>query len=215
MKKEEGVHIFVAWLVFIALTGFGAALAGKWDAIPEIMIFTAIILLAAVGCRKIMARLLDADVEHEIWKVDRYGFKPHEHFKDPVPTGIIAPLAISFFSLGLLKAPTLLTYESRPLLRRAARRFGYYSHSEMTEWHNGLIGAAGILGVLILTIVFYTYSLEPYALLATAYAFVNMIPLSKLDGTQILFGSRVLWAILACITLLFTFYALLILANTM
>ena len=39
---------------------------------------------------------------------------------------------------------------------------------------------------------------------------VVMVPFSKLDGTQIYFGSRVLWSILAVMTLICTMYALLL-----
>jgi hypothetical protein len=78
----------------------------------------------------------------------------------------------------------------------------------MTDWHNALIGAAGIVAVLILSIISY---LIPWSdslwRLSAYYAFWNMIPLSNLDGTQIFFGSRVLWSTLAIVVAIFTVYA--------
>ena len=106
---------------------------------------------------------------------------------------------------------TILTYNTTALKRRAAKRFGYYSFAEMTDWHNALIGAAGIIVMLLLSFVSYWIpTLEPLARLAAFYAFFNMIPFSKLDGSQIYFGSRILWYALAIITLIFASYALLL-----
>ena len=160
-----------------------------------------------------MANALDSDVEHEIWKVSRYGLGQRQHLKREIPAGIIFPLLLSVFSLGFIKFPALLTYESRALQRRAAKRFGFYSFTELTEWHNGIIGAAGIISVLLVGIIIYflPYNWEYFSKLAAYYALVNMIPISKLDGTQIFFGSRVLWTTLTLITLIINAYALSIL----
>jgi Zn-dependent protease len=78
----------------------------------------------------------------------------------------------------------------------------------MTDWHNALVGAAGIIAILLVAFISYWYAgLETLSKFATFYAFSNMIPFSKLDGSQIFFGSRVLWATLSIITLIFTAYA--------
>ncbi|MEK6892831.1 MAG: hypothetical protein AABX07_01380 [Nanoarchaeota archaeon] len=210
MKKQEILQITAAILVLTAVSGFQYAINSDWLGVLNFFIFSAILIMVAVFSKKSMARILDADVEHEIWQVSRYGFKPSWHLKKEIPGGIIFPIFFSIFSLGLFKVPTLLTYETTALKRRAARRFGYYSFTEMTEWHIAIIGAAGTLAVLILSAIMYFYGSENFAILATLYAFFNMIPISKLDGTQIFFGSKVLWTILAVLTLIFTFYALVI-----
>jgi hypothetical protein len=173
--------------------------------------YSAIIILVAVISRKIVALHYDASVEHEIWQWQRYGYKEHMKLKNPVPMGIIFPLLFSVFTLGLLKITTFLTYETHALKRRAAKRVGYYSYTEMTEWHNAIIGATGIFAVLILAALAYILpfqGVEMLAALASYYAFWNLLPVSKLDGTQIFFGSRVLYIFLAIITLIFTAFSL-------
>jgi Zn-dependent protease len=93
---------------------------------------------------------------------------------------------------------------------RAAKRFGFYSYSELTDFHNALIGAGGIIALLILSFISYFPGFEYLSRIAAFYAFWNMIPISKLDGTQIFFGSRALWTALAIITIIFTAYALIL-----
>jgi Zn-dependent protease len=172
----------------------------------------AIIIIVNIAAKKAMAFALDSDVEHETWKWSRYGLKPHQHLEKEVPAGIILAVILSILSLGAVKFMSFLTYETRALKHRAAKRFGYYSYTEMTDWHNGLIGAAGIVAVLILSVVLYFIggSNDYLWRFAAYYAFWNMIPISKLDGTQIFFGSKILYAAIGIITLIFTGYALLL-----
>ena len=91
--------------------------------------------------------------------------------------------------------------------RRAAKRFGNYSFTGLTENHIALIGAAGIVFALLLSVVIYflPFNLEYFAIIAAFYAFFNMIPISKLDGAQIFFGSLTLWVALALIVCVFLF----------
>ena len=78
----------------------------------------------------------------------------------------------------------------------------------MTDWHNALVGSAGIIAILFLSfVVYWVPQLGGLSKVAAFYAFSNLIPFSKLDGAQIFFGSRVLWATLSIITLIFTAYA--------
>ena len=209
MRSKEFTSIVAAIIILTAVGGFSFALDSNWAMIPLVLLFSAIIIFLFVFSKKLVAYLLDADVEHEIWSIYRYGFKPGWHFERPIPTGIILPLFFSLFSLGVVKLTSVLTYETRALKSRMAKRFGFYSYSEMTDWHNGLIGASGIISLLILAIVasFIPLNVEYLAKLAIFYAFWNLIPISNLDGSQIFFGSRILYSILAVITLIFTVYA--------
>ena len=152
--------------------------------------------------------MLDSSVEHRLWYVYRTGFRPKQHFKREMPFGLIVPLVLAALSVGVLKVMTILTYETRALKHRAAKRHGFYSYTEMTDWHNGLIGAAGIVALLLVSFLAYFPGLEYLSKMAAYYAFWNMLPISKLDGTQIFFGNRVLWTVLGVITLIFSFYAL-------
>ena len=210
MKLNEFVNILIAVLILTIVSGFSFALDSKWTAISQLFLFSLIVIFVSVFAKKFMAYLLDADVEHTIWKASRWGYKQHQHLKKEIPAGVIFPLFLTLFSLGWIKFTALLTYEARALKRRAARRFGFYSYTELTEWHNALIGAAGIISVFIIIIITYFLPFagaDYLAKIAAYYALCNLIPLSKLDGAQIFFGSRVLYTTLAVITLIFASYA--------
>ena len=81
----------------------------------------------------------------------------------------------------------------------------------MTEWHNGVIGAAGLVAVLLLSFISYFPGFELLTKLAAFYAISNMLPISNLDGTQIFFGSRILYITMLIITAIFFLYAAILL----
>jgi len=210
MNTRELLHIFAAVILFTVVGSFSFLIESDWRMLPEIFVFAAIIISVSIFAKKWMANALDTDVEHELWQVSRYGIKLHQKLKNPIPGGLIFPLVFSIFSLGLIKFPVFLTYEATALKRRAAKRFGFYSFAELTEWHNSVIGAAGIVALFLVAIIAYflPFNLEYLSKLAVYYALCNLLPLSKLDGTQIFFGSRVLWTTLIVIALIFAVYAL-------
>lgn len=212
-SKGELIHILIAILVFGFVIGFRYIIEEKWILLPVSLIFAALILGLNILAKKLTARALDSDVEHSIWTMRQYGIKPRWKFRYEMPMGIILPLLFTFFFLGTVYITTILSYEARALKRRVAKRFGYYSYSELTDFHNGLIGASGILIVLLLAFIAYFLpfaNAELLSKMAVFYAFWNMVPFSKLDGTQIFFGSKVVYAVLAIITLIFTLNFLLI-----
>jgi len=208
MELKEIKNLLAAFIVLSIVAGFSFALKSDWNGFAYACVFSLVILFVAVSSKKIMAFWLNADVVHEIWQFQRYGFKPHWRLKKPIPGGIILPLFLSLFSLGFFKFPIILNYETVASKYRAAKRFGFYSFTEMTEWHNSLIGAASIVSMFVLAILAYFFDFGYLAGLAAYYAFANMVPISKSDGSQIFFGSRVLYAILAVISIIFLGYAL-------
>lgn len=212
ITKKEGLHLLAAWIVLSLVIGFSSIISKNYENLAKSFLFALVILAVVVYARKGVARLLDCDAEHEIWLVKRYGIRAHDYFKDGALAGVIIPLVISIATLGYIKFMSVIMFEARALKYRAAKRFGFYSFVEITEWHNAIIGAGGILAVLLLAVVAYLlpFNLEPLARLAAYYAFWNMLPISKLDGTQILFGSKILYAVLAIVTTIFAAYALLL-----
>lgn len=209
MATKEFFHILAGVIILTAVSSFTFILRKEFYMPGAIFIFSVIIIGIHVISKKLMAYSLDANAEHSIWSVSRYGFKPTNYFKKNVPAGIIAPIFFTIISLGLIKPLAILTYETQALKVRASKRFGFYSYTEMTDWHNGLIGAVGIASVLLISFISY-FGFEYMSRMAAFYAFWNMIPISNLDGTQIFFGSRVLWITLGVITVIFTAYALLL-----
>lgn len=211
MKNSELLQIFIAIITLSIVTGFNSISHLDYNSLGLAIIFSTIIILANVFGKEIMANKLDAGVEHSIWQWKRYGIHPISHLKKSISAGVIFPIFISVISLGSVKLMTILSYETRALKRRASRRFGPFSFTEMTDSHTALIGASGIVAVLLVSFLgYWIEGFENLSRLAAFYAFYNLIPFSKLDGTQIYFGSRVLWSTLAIITLIFTSYALLL-----
>lgn len=207
-KLIEFKHILAAIVTLTIVISFSFALQGHWNLVAQSLLFAVIIIVVHVFSKKFVASLLDADVTHEIWSFSRYWFRPQDYFKKKIPSGIILPLFFTIFTLGKLKVMTFLTYETRALKVRAAKRFGFYSYTEMTDWHNGLIGIFGIISILTLSFLSYLLGYEYLFKIAVYYAFFNILPIGKLDGSQIFFGSKILWATLATIILILTGYAL-------
>lgn len=210
MAKQELVHVLVAILLLFVVAGASFVIIDDYVSLSKVLVFSFLVIGVHVLAKKGAARVFDSTVEHRIWHVYRYGLKEKSHFKKEIPFGVILPLIFSLFSLGFVQVMTFLTYETRALKYRAAKRFGFYSYTEMTDWHNGLIGAAGIVALLLLSLISYFPNLEYLSKIAAYYAFWNMIPVSDLDGTQIFFGSRIIWTVLALTTLVFVFFALML-----
>lgn len=208
MADYEFANIFAGVLLMFIVSALGFVIQGDAALTAQAFVFSFIVIGVPVLVRKFVAYSLDASVKHRVWNVFHYGVKPGMHFKKEVPFGLIIPLFFSLISLGLVKIMTFITYETRALKYRASKRFGFYSYTEMTDWHNGLIGASGIVSVLLVSLIGYLAGFEYLTKLAAFYAFWNMIPVSKLDGTQIFFGSKILYSVLAVITIIFTLYGL-------
>lgn len=212
LSEYEILHIILAILILSIVIGFEFLISKTLNMIPIAILFATIIISLNILAKKLTAHMLDADVEHKIWSTS---MKPRKHnrMRNEFPAGIVFPLLFSFLSLGFFKLTSILTYETRALKHRAAKRFGHYSFTEMTDFHNALIGAAGIIVLLILSFVSYFLpfnNLELLSKVISYYVFFNLLPISNLDGTQIYFGSRVLYLVLASITLIFTVYSLLL-----
>lgn len=211
METRELLHILAAIIILFVVISFATAIKGLWQQVPQLLVFAIIITLVPIIIKKAVALYYDARLEHEILFWQRYGFKPHWKLAKPIPLGIILPLFVTVFSLGIVKLMTFLSYESYALKRRAAKRHGYYSYTEMTDWHNGLIGASGIVSLLALSLISYFFPFQGADLLSRLsayYAFWNTLPFLKLDGAQIFFGSRIIYTILGIIVLIFLSFAL-------
>jgi len=213
MVRSEFFHVLAAIILFSTVAGLSFILQKSYFLMYQVFIFVIVIIGINVLTKKFTANLLEVDIEHKIWNWRRYGLKRTAIFKKPVPAGIIFPLLIAILSGGIIKLTTFLTYETRALKAKAFKQIGPSRYAGMTDWENGFIGATGIAAVLLLALIAYFLpyqNFEYLSKLAIYYAFFNLLPISKLDGTQILIGSRVVWTILATITIIFTAFALLI-----
>ena len=210
MKKREITDIIIAFVVLTIVIIIEPIINSNQYLILQAPFIAIVILTITILSKRIFAYFIETDVEHELWRVQRFGFKTHRHLKKPAPLGAILPLFLTLITLGSFKCTTLLTYEAKALKTRAAKRHGHYSFAELTDRHNALIGAVGVVSLLALSMVAYLVNLEYLTKIAIYYAFFSMLPIAKLDGAQIFFGNRTLYAVLGIITLLFTAFAILI-----
>ena len=94
----------------------------------------------------------------------------------------------------------------KPTVARAAKRHDFYSYSELTEWHVGLIPAAGIIFTLMLAFIAYLFDIGELGRIAIYFACFNMIPIGNLDGAKIFFGSKTLYfSLLAVVVISFSY----------
>jgi len=206
MKQKELIMI----LLVIVILGFTTSLIKTTQAFLYALISIAIIICLNIFAKKIVSSYLDSEIEIKLWEIKRYGFKPHKKLKRRFPAGAFFPIILVFFTFGYVKFMGSLIFDVKAKIHRAAKRHGLYIFSEMTEYHIGLIAAAGIAINLIAAVIGYLVGYSEFARLSIWFAFSNMIPISDLDGNKIFFGSKVIWAFLAAITLIGAGYALLL-----
>lgn len=203
LNKKEIVCILLA----IVILGFSMSLWKGLSGILYTMLAISVLLAVNIVAKKIMAYYLESEAEIRLWEVQRYGFKPSRYFKKPFPAGALFPIVSSLLSMGYVVWLASLVFEVKAKVYRAAKRHGLYSFSEMTEYHIGLIAAAGIFANLIIAVVGYLINQPEFAKLNIFFAFFNMLPLSDLDGNKIFFGSLILWSFLASVVLIGMVYA--------
>ena len=196
-KKELSV-----FGITVLILGFTLALTDLRNLFLISLIYIFIIILVNIVFKKVAAFYWDTEIEIKHWEIERYGIKPHHHFRKPLQIGLIIPIILKILTLGWLNWTAALTFEVKGKTYRAARRHGIYSFSEVSEAQIGYIAAIGILGTLLGGLLGYLLGFEEFAKLSIGYAFFNMIPISILDGNKIFFGNLTLWNFLAIIVLL-------------
>lgn len=169
-----------------------------------------LVIIINILAKKVSAFFLDSEIEINLWEIKRFGFRAHHHFKKPMPAGVLFPIIITTLTYGYVYWFANLVFDVKKKIYRAARRWGLYTFSEITEYHIGWIAAWGIIANLVFAVIGYMLGFEEFARLNIYFAFFNLIPLSDLDGNKVFFGSMVLWSLLAAITLIFLGYTFLL-----
>lgn len=180
-----------------------------------------LVILINIAAKKISAFFLETEIEVKLFELKRYGLlgalsteyireHPSKKFKSPIPLGVILPLIVTVITWGNIYWLASLVFDVKKKVYRAARRWGLYTFSEITEWHIGWIAAWGIIANLFFALVGYLTGFTEFAKLNIYFAFFNMLPILDLDGNKIFFAGIVLWSALAIVVLIAMFYALLI-----
>lgn len=205
-KLKEFGQVLLAIVLFAFIISF---LKGV-DAFLAALLIAAIIIFVNILAKKLMAYHLEAEIEQKIWHLQRWGYYKRSQFNSPKPVGIILPFLLVWLSYpyGFLKMLTFLQFEVKPTPARAAKRHGLYRFTEMTEWHIASIAAIGIFLNLVLAVAAYIFNYPNLARFSIYYSLWNLLPIGQLDGSKILFGSRIVWVILVILSLIGLFYAL-------
>ncbi len=201
-KEEVG-----AILVSVLVLGFAISLIKSFYDFVYVSFAVFAVILVNILAKKIAGFYFGSSIESRIWEVERFGFKPHHHFRKPLPAGLLFPIIFSVLSFGYVVWMAPLVFDIKAKVYKAARRYGIYTFSEISEWHIGLIAVAGIVANLFFAIIGYLIGFEDFARLNVYFAFFNMLPFSDLDGNKILFGSETLWSFLASIVFIATLIA--------
>ncbi len=205
MLKSREIRVFIASTVVLA------ALIGLFNGISTFLytlLAVFLVLTINVIAKKMMAFYLESEIEMDFWNMERWGFKPQYRFKKPFPAWIFFPIIFAAISLGKFVWMSIMVFDVKPRIYRAAKRHGLYSFSEMTEYHIGLIAAAGVVANLVFAVAGYLIGFSEFARLNLYLAFFSILPFSDLDGNKIFFGSIIMWSFLAAVTLIGLGYAL-------
>jgi hypothetical protein len=200
INKKEIINVVL--ITFII--AFSISLIGSLIGFLYTFLAVFIVIGMNIFAKKFASFHLDSEIEIKLWEIKRFGFKTHQHLKRPFPAGAFFPIISKIFLFPLQSFVWMasLVFDVKPKIWRKSKRHGLYSFSEMTEYHLGLIAAAGIFANLILAIIGYFFNFPEFVKLNIYYAFFNMIPLSNLDGNKIFFSSLILWSFLASIVLI-------------
>lgn len=206
-KKEIAFVALIILILAVSLDSFGS-----WQGFLYTFLAVFFVVALNIVAKKFIAFQFDSEIEMKIWEIRRFGFKIHQHFKRPFPAGAFFPIfsKLLFFSFNTFAWMASLVFDVKPRIYKAAKRYGLYTFSEMTEYHMGLIAAAGIAINLVLAVVGYFLGFPMFARLNIYYAFFNMLPVSDLDGNKIFFGNLVIWGFLASLVLIGMLFAIFI-----
>ena len=196
LNQKELTAILTATIILSIVV----SLVESWTILLTTFGVILLVILINVFVKKITAHHYDSHITVSLWEFSRYWYFPNGKFKKPILAGVIIPLAVKFLSVGLLNWMACLVFEIKAKTYRAARRRGNYSFSEVTEEEMGIIAAIPIIVHLIMGVAGYLTEFSLFSKINLAYAFYNLIPISKLDGAKIFFGNKLLWAALMTIT---------------
>lgn len=198
LTKKEIISIIIISIIL----GFAISLMKSTSIFLLATLSVFLAILINTFAKKVMSYYLDSEIEIKLWEIRKYGIAKHRYFKKPFPIGAVLPLIITTLTLGYLSWFACLVFDVKAKVYRAAKRHGLYKFSEMTEWHIGLIAAAGVISNLFFAVICYLLGYSEFASINAYFAFFNIIPLSSLDGNKIFFGSLALWSFIASLTLI-------------
>jgi len=157
----------------------------------------AAVLLVYTLAQKLVADRYSCFSEFRLWTVRRYGFRPQNKFKHPMPLGVIIGFLVAFLSSGKLFFPALASFElTEERHRRIGRRYINVTGVEIAK-----IALAGVFAALLLAFIFSVFNFREVVFVASLFAVFQMLPIPGLDGVKVFFGSLAYFATSAAFVL--------------
>jgi Zn-dependent protease len=201
--KKELVWIIVMLIVYEFIIIFPSSNTLN----PLILLVPIMILFTNIISKKIAAGFFNIKIEHKVWEFQRWGYYKRSYFKKPFQIGLILPFALSILTLGMVRMFTFFQFEVENIHEtRILKQRGLKRKEEINESDIAFTAAWGFLSLLVLAIIGALPGIKEIfpelAKNAVYFGFWNMIPISKLDGSKLFFGSILTWAVLAILYLI-------------
>jgi len=165
----------------------------------RVCLICASVLLSYALAQKLAANHYGCSSEFCLWSVQRYGFRPYNRFKNPLPVGVIIGILVAFLSAGKF---FFAAVASSTIIEQRHRRVGR-KYINMTAIEIAKIALSGVFAALLLAFLFSAFHFSKQSvLIASLFAGFQIIPIPHLDGIKILFGSLPLFAFSAAFVIL-------------
>lgn len=198
-KKE--ILLIIIFIVIGGLISFIPKIPSLGKAIINFFIFS-IIIIVSISVKKMFSGDYAIKIEHDVFSIERYGFKEREKFKGPFKIGFLTIL-ISIISLGYIKPLTFFQFECENIpekrilktsgSKRAVRK------EEINEEDLANTSAYGFYALILTAIIglfikpifpYFGFNLAKYSIY---YGIWNMLPIGQLDGSKLFFGITIKW----------------------
>jgi len=212
-------------IILAIILAFVISLVETLELFLYVLLSVFLIFIINITAKKVVSFYLDTEIEIKLWEIKRVGLfyfiglipittpHPSHKLKRPFPLGAFLPIIMKVLSVGYLNWMACFVFDVKSKIYKTAKRHGLYTFSEISEFHIGLIAAAGIFANLIFAIIGYFIGLPEqmnFITLSIWFAFFNILPISELDGNKIFFGNLTLWSFLASIVLIGLLYSILV-----
>ena len=197
---EDSWKEILVIIIAAAILGVSFSFPGFKNIITLISLFFIVICINVIA-KKIIAYYYEASIKTKFWRLYQFWFTKKSHFRNPIPM-FWFPFLVSVAFNGAIQWLGILEFDIEAKTERVSKRHGLYRFSQMAEYHIAIIAATGLILNLLVAAIAYVLNFTTFAQLNIYYAFWSIIPISSLDGSKILFGSKPLWTVLFIITII-------------
>ena len=159
--------------------------------------------------KKIVGYIFETDIKTKFWTWYQYGFRTDWHFKKPIPM-LWLPLVLILFTKGFFLWLGILEFDVVAKTERVSRRHGLYRFTQITEHHMAWIAIWGLILNFIFAIGAYILGFELFTKLSIYFIAWSVLPIGRLDGSKILYGGKIKWAIFFTSVMILLIWALII-----